>query len=120
MLELADEVGHALPPRTAEALGALVPWRRRRRARSSGTSTTFEHTLAVMQRADHLRRVAREAVVDLAADGVVHAELRYAPELHQRGGLTRDEVVGAVADGLAEGVGRGGRGGTHRSGWCRS
>ncbi len=49
---------------------------------------TFEHTVAVMQTADALRRVARECVLDLAADGVVYAEVRYAPEQHLREGLS--------------------------------
>ena len=48
---------------------------------------TFEHTLAVMQTRDGLRRVARECALDLAADGVVYAESRYAPEQHLDGGL---------------------------------
>ncbi len=43
---------------------------------------TFEHTLAVMQDQSHIERVAYEAVADLADDGVVYAEIRYAPELH--------------------------------------
>ena len=64
---------------------------------------TFEHTVAVMQTADALRRVARECVLDLAADGVVYAEVRYAPELHLREGLSLAQVVEAVRDGFAEG-----------------
>ncbi|HAZ33211.1 MAG TPA: adenosine deaminase [Acidimicrobiaceae bacterium] len=43
---------------------------------------TFEHTLAVMQDPAHIERVAFEAVEDLANDGVVYAEIRFAPELH--------------------------------------
>ncbi len=105
VLELADEIGHALPAADPEGLQAWFL-----AAASSGSLedylTTFAHTVAVMQRADHLRRVAAEAVEDLAADGVVHAELRYAPELHLTAGLTGDDVVAAVADGIAEGVAR--------------
>jgi len=105
LLELAAEVGHVLPADTPDALAAWFLG-----AASGGSLedylATFGHTLAVMQRADDLRRVAAEAVEDLAADGVVHAELRYAPELHQAAGLTGDDVVGAVADGIAEGVAR--------------
>jgi len=61
---------------------------------------TFEHTLAVMQSAENIHRVAREAVQDLADDGVVYAEIRFAPELH---GLPLEEVVEAVAAGVREG-----------------
>jgi adenosine deaminase len=58
---------------------------------------TFEHTLAVMQRAEHIERVAYEAVFDLAMDGVVYAEIRFAPELHD---LPFDVTIDAVAAGF--------------------
>ncbi len=57
-----------------------------------------------MQTAAGITRVARECVEDLAADGVVYAEIRYAPEQHLEAGLSLDEVIAAVADGFAEGV----------------
>ena len=65
---------------------------------------TFDHTVAVMQTAAALTRVARECVEDLAADGVVYAEVRYAPEQHVSTGLTLDEVVAAVQEGFEEGM----------------
>ncbi len=102
VLELAQEVGHPLPADTPEA---LADWFFE--AADSGTLVryleTFDHTIAVMQTADALRRVAREFVLDQAADGVVHAEARWAPEQHQRQGLSLAEAVAAVRDGLAEG-----------------
>jgi len=102
VLDLAEEVGHELPATTADALGRWFE-----EAASSGTLVryleTFDHTTAVMQTADALRRVARESALDLAADGVVYAEQRYAPEQHLAGGLTLDEVVEAVQEGFAEG-----------------
>jgi adenosine deaminase len=64
----------------------------------------FRHTVAVMQTADALRRVAAECAEDLAADGVVYAEVRFAPELHTERGLSLDEVVGAVLDGFRLGT----------------
>ena len=63
----------------------------------------FRHTVGVMQTAEGLRRVARECAEDLAADGIVYAEVRFAPELHTERGLTLDEVVRAVLAGFAEG-----------------
>ena len=60
----------------------------------------FALVIDVLQDAGALRRVAREAVEDLALDGVVHAELRFAPLSHTAGGLTADEVVAAVVEGL--------------------
>jgi adenosine deaminase len=47
--------------------------------------------------------VAVECAEDLAIDGVVYAEVRFAPELHVREGLSLDEVVEAVLAGFAEG-----------------
>ena len=64
---------------------------------------TFEHTVGVMQTHDALVRVAAECAEDLAADGVVYAEVRYAPELHVAGGLSLVEVVEAVLEGFAAG-----------------
>ena len=64
---------------------------------------TFVHTVGVMQTKNSLTRVAFEACEDLANDGVVYAEIRFAPELHQNTGLTLDEIVQAVLDGFAEG-----------------
>ncbi|HEX8940591.1 MAG TPA: adenosine deaminase family protein, partial [Candidatus Limnocylindrales bacterium] len=63
----------------------------------------FTHTVAVMQTRDALVRVAAECAEDLAADGIVYAEVRFAPELHVEGGLTLDEVVEAVLEGFREG-----------------
>jgi adenosine deaminase len=109
VLELADDVGHELPAGDADALGGWF-----RASADSGSLEryleTFDHTVGVMQAAKALTRVAREAVEDLAADGVVYAEIRYAPEQHLRQGLTLDEVVAAVQDGFDQGMaGTGGR-----------
>jgi adenosine deaminase len=99
ILELAAEVGHELPATDADALGRWFE-----EAADSGSLVryleTFDHTVAVMQTASALTRVARECVEDLAADGVVYAEIRYAPEQHVGGGLTLDEVVAAVQEGF--------------------
>ena len=103
ILELADEVGHELPAGDTDSLGRWFT-----ESADSGSLprylATFDHTVAVMQRAGHLTRVARECVEDLAADGVVYAEVRYAPEQHLEQGLTLEEVVRAVQDGLDQGM----------------
>ena len=103
MIEMAAEVGHELPATDADALSTWFY-----EAASSGTLPryleTFDHTIAVMQTEEHLRRVARESAIDLAADGVVYAEQRYAPEQHLRNGLSLQQVVDAVQAGFAEGV----------------
>lgn len=103
IVELAAESGHELPAGEPEALGRWFA-----EAADSGSLVryleTFQHTVGVMQSAAALTRVARECVEDLAADGVVYAEIRYAPELHVEGGLNLDEVVAAVQQGFDEGV----------------
>jgi len=103
ILEIAEEIGHPLP---AESPDDLDRWFVD--AASSGTLVrylaTFEHTVAVMQRAADLRRIAQECVADLAADGVVYAEVRYAPEQHLMAGLGLDEVVEAVQAGFEAGA----------------
>src|ERR687890_2709114 len=76
VLELAAEIGHDLPADNADELGTWF-----REAADSGSLEryleTFDHTIAVMQTEEGLRRVARECVEDLAADNVVYAEIRY-------------------------------------------
>ena len=63
----------------------------------------FRHTVGVMQTPEALHRVAAECAEDLAADGIVYAEVRFAPELHTERGLSLDEVVEAVLDGFRQG-----------------
>ena len=103
VVDLAAETGYeGLPSTDVEALGRWFV-----EAASSGSLEdyleTFAHTVGVMQTADALRRVAAECAEDLAADGVVYAEVRYAPELHVTGGLDLEEVVRAVNEGFREG-----------------
>lgn len=75
---------------------------------SSGTLElyleTFEHTISVMQTRDEIIRVARECVIDLAADGVVYAEVRGAPELFTRKGLDLNQVIEATVEGFNQGM----------------
>ncbi|RSM39807.1 adenosine deaminase [Amycolatopsis balhimycina DSM 5908] len=104
--ELADATGYAgLPTTDAAELGSWF-----RRAADSGSLVsyleTFAHTCGVMQTEEALVRVAAEAVEDLAADGVVYAEVRYAPELFVERGLSLDAVVEAVQAGFTEGARR--------------
>src|SRR5215211_955571 len=103
ILELASETGHELPAGNADDLGRWFA--ESADSRSLGRYLeTFDHTIAVMQRPEQLRRVAREFVEDLAADGVVYGEARWAPEQHTRAGLSAAQAIEAVRDGLAEGM----------------
>lgn len=103
VLDLAREQGYEELP--ADDVDALAAWFRD--SADSGSLVryleTFAHTVAVMQSAAALTRVARECALDLADDGVVYAEVRYAPELHVEQGLALDEVVAAVLAGFREG-----------------
>ena len=102
IIELAEAVDLAVPAGDADDLadwfedqsdsGSLVEYLK-----------TFDLTTAVMQTADGLRRVAREFVEDLAADGVIYGEVRWAPEQHLAGGLSLEEAVEAVQEGIEEG-----------------
>ncbi|MGW5201904.1 adenosine deaminase [Streptomyces spiralis] len=111
VVELAEAVGHTLPTTDPDELAAWYY-----EAANSGDLVryiaTFEHTLAVMQSREGLLRTAEEYVLDLAADGVVYAEVRYAPELNTAGGLTMREVVETVQEGLAAGMAKAAAAGT--------
>jgi adenosine deaminase len=106
IVELADETGYGgLPTRDPDELGA---WMTRGADRKDLLLylETFAHTVGVMQTRGALARVARECAEDLAADGIVYAEVRYAPEQHLERGLSLEEVVDAVQEGFREGMAR--------------
>ncbi|WP_326767383.1 adenosine deaminase [Streptomyces sp. NBC_01591] len=103
IVDLARASGYeGLPETEPDKLGIWF-----REAADSGSLEryleTFAHTCAVMQTREALVRVAAECAEDLAADGVVYAEVRYAPEQHLEAGLTLEEVVEAVNEGFREG-----------------
>jgi adenosine deaminase len=103
IVELADETGYeGLPARDP---AALVTWMHRGADRKDLVLylETFAHTVGVMQTVGALERVARECAEDLAADGIVYAEVRFAPEQHQWLGLSLDEIVEAVVAGFGSG-----------------
>jgi len=102
IIELAESAGVELPAGNPEELAL---WFRRGADRKNlGLYLEgFTFTTAVMQDCPSLERVAREAVEDLAADGVVYAEIRFAPILHTARGLDLESVVDAVIRGLEAG-----------------
>jgi adenosine deaminase len=106
VVELAEAVGYPGLPTTD--VDELARWFLA--AAHSGSLVryleTFGHTVGVMQTPDALVRVAAECAEDLAADGVVYAEVRFAPELHVEGGLALDTVVEAVLEGFRVGAAR--------------
>src|SRR5580700_8944285 len=108
VLELAHEIGYRdLPGDNVEELTRRLT-EGAHRGHLEIYLDAFRHTVAVMQTPDALRRVAAECAADLAADGVVYAEGRFAPELHTERGLSLDQVVEAVLEGFR--IGSAGRG----------
>jgi adenosine deaminase len=106
VIDLAREYGYRDLP--TEDVDELSTWFRRGADRKSLELylETFQHTFGVMQHYDAIVRVAAECAEDLAADGVVYAEVRYAPELSVAQGLTLDEVVKANLEGFRIGAQR--------------
>ena len=99
IIEIADEIGYEGLPSKSSC--ELANWFHD--AADSGTLEryleTFDHTIAVMQREQDLVRVAKEAVIDLANDGVIYAEVRVAPEHFTKKGLSMEAVVEAMLEG---------------------
>ncbi|MCP4968783.1 MAG: adenosine deaminase [bacterium] len=62
----------------------------------------FEHTIAVMQTKTAIERVAYESGLDAAADGVVYAEIRFAPSLNTQRGLAQEDAIEAALAGFAQ------------------
>jgi adenosine deaminase len=101
VIELADGIGHHLPE-TEPAL--LADWFDQSESGSlERYLRAFDHTIALLQTADAIARVARESILDLAADGAVYAELRFAPLLSTRRGLAPEDIIEAALGGIAEG-----------------
>jgi adenosine deaminase len=104
VIELAREYGYTNLP--THDVDELSTWFHRGAKRNDLVLylETFAHTVGVMQDKDAIERVAFEAAQDLAADGVVYAEVRMAPELCTEGGLTLDEVMDAIMTGFEKGA----------------
>jgi len=100
VIELAKEQGYKALP--TEDIDDLARWFTRGADRRNLELylETFAHTVGVTQTKEGLTRAAAESAEDMAADGIVYAEVRFAPELHTDQGLTLDEVVEAVLEGF--------------------
>jgi adenosine deaminase len=103
VIELAQETGYdGLPTHDPDELTRILT-AGSHRGHLNLYLDAFRHTVGVMQTPEALYRVAKECAEDLALDGVVYAEVRFAPELHTERGLTLDEVVQAVLGGFRDG-----------------
>lgn len=100
IVELADEVGYVNLPTTDPP--DLARWFHQGRSGSlESYLAAFEHTVAVMQTPEAISRIAYESAEDLALDGVVYAEIRFAPSLNTATGLSRRDVLEAAWDGIS-------------------
>src|SRR5216684_1164637 len=100
IVELARDRGYRdLPTTDADELGRWF-----HASAASGSLSLylrgFAHTIAVMQTEEALERVAYECGEDLARDGIVYAEIRYAPVFHTQSGLNLEQIVQSVARGF--------------------
>lgn len=94
----------------ARSMGVPAPlasWDAALRMREPADLTVYlAHVAAaypVLGSHDALRRVAREAVEDAAADGCDFLEIRFGPATHVRDGFGLDAVIAATCEGLEEG-----------------
>lgn len=103
IVELAAEAGVPLPFKDGERLADWIA-EQSNAGSLSAYLKPFRLTGAVTQTRINLVRVAREFVQDLANGGVIYGEIRWAPENHLRQGLSLDQAVKAVQEGVETGV----------------
>ena len=99
LFELGREYGRAMPGESAEEVARHMVVAHAHDLEEY--LQRFSTTLSVMQRADALERIAAELVEDAAADGVRYIEIRYAPVLCTREGLSLRDAVEAPLRGIA-------------------
>src|SRR3954469_23817151 len=106
LIELGREYKQAMPRDDADALREFMRVDDARHLEDY--LARFDITLSVMQTSEALERIAYELAMDAAQDGVRYIEVRYAPILNIRHGLSLDEAVDAPLKGLARAEAEGG------------
>jgi len=103
LIELANEQNYQNLPSTSH--DELKKWIQPKPDKSLAINLeAWEHTIGVMQDEDSIYRVTMEALEDLSNDGVVYAELRFAPLVHTFKGLTTSEIINSVVNGIKDGM----------------
>ena len=103
LIELANEQHYQNLPSTSH--DELKKWIQPKPDKSLAINLeAWEHTIGVMQDEDSIYRVTMEALEDLSNDGVVYAELRFAPLVHTFKGLTTSEIINSVVNGIKDGM----------------
>jgi adenosine deaminase len=100
MLQLARQQGVRLPADEPDALARAMYVRDAHSLEEY--LQRYQFTLAVMQTAEAMERIAYEFVLDSAADGVRYVEVRYCPALHTPS-LTLAQAVEAPLAGVERG-----------------
>lgn len=103
IIELASQINLPLPSHAADTFQEMI-YQACNQGSLEKYLKNFDYTIAVMQTENNLMRVARECVLDLAADGIQYAEVRGAPELFTKQGLSMRNVVEATLAGLRQGM----------------
>lgn len=99
LLELGHEYGVTMPRDTAEALRDYMVVRDAHNLEEY--LARFATTLSVMQTAESLERVAYELATDAWHEGVWYLEVRFAPNLCTRNGLTAAQALESAIKGLS-------------------
>ena len=101
-LDLARQRGLDLPHTYVGMFAALVA--PKKHGSQAGLLKAFDLPVLLMQDGEALERVTRELVISKAGDNVRYMEIRWAPALHTRKGLSLDEVIKAVCEGAKNGA----------------
>ena len=103
LIELANEQGYQNLPSNNQ--DELKKWIQPKPDKSLAINLeAWDHTIGVMQDQDSIYRVTMEALEDLSNDGVVYAELRFAPLVHTFKGLSTSQIINSVANGIKDGM----------------
>ena len=101
LIKLAEEEGIVLPGRTEEELMPFLVAPRDCQDLNEYLEK-FSLPVSCMQSAATLTEAARGLAHELADQGLIYAEIRFAPQLHQQKGLTQKQVIEAVLNGLGK------------------
>ncbi len=102
ILDLARRHNVSLPSSDASGLTKILSIGKKRGTLEEYI-TRFDITLSVMQTRDSLKRIAYELIEDVAAENIRYIEIRYSPILHTSNGMTLEEAIFSVRDGLKKG-----------------
>lgn len=64
----------------------------------------FDLPVACLQTKENLFDAAKSLILDAATDQVIYMEIRFAPLLHKKNGLTTKEIIQSVVDGVQNGL----------------